>query len=59
MKLKEENQIQRLKTLLNINEELPYLNLILMDLLLSPEKSIQIQRDLGADFVVVYECTLM
>ncbi len=48
------------KTLLNINEEgaifKSYING--SNLLLSPEKSIQIQRDLGADLIVVFdECT--
>ncbi len=48
------------KTLLNINEEgaifKSYINGF--NLLLSPEKSIEIQRDLGADLIVVFdECT--
>ncbi len=48
------------KTLLNINEEgaifKSYVNGT--NLLLSPEKSIKIQRDLGADLIVVFdECT--
>ena len=48
------------KTLLNINEEgaifKSYVNG--SNLLLTPEKSIQIQRDLGADLIVVFdECT--
>ena len=48
------------KTLLNINEEgvifRSYVNG--SNLLLSPEKSIQIQRNLGADLIVVFdECT--
>ena len=48
------------KTLLNINEEgaifKSYING--NNLLLSPEKSIQIQRNLGADLIVVFdECT--
>ncbi len=48
------------KTLLNINEEGAVFKSYIdgSNLLLSPEKSIQIQRDLGADFVVVFdECT--
>ncbi len=48
------------KTLLNINEEgaifKSYING--SNLLLSPERSIKIQRDLGADLIVVFdECT--
>ena len=48
------------RTLLNINEEgaifKSYING--SNLLLSPEKSIQVQRDLGADLIVVFdECT--
>ena len=48
------------KTLININEEgaifKSYING--KNILLSPEKSIQIQRDLGADLIVVFdECT--
>ena len=48
------------KTMLNINEEGAIFKSYLdgSNLLLSPEKSIQIQRDLGADFIVVFdECT--
>jgi len=48
------------KTILNINEEGAIFKSYLdgSNLLLSPEKSIQIQRDLGADFIVVFdECT--
>ena len=48
------------KTLINVNEEgamfKSYING--SNILLSPEKSIQIQRDLGADLIVVFdECT--
>ena len=48
------------KTLLNINEEGAIFKSYIdgSNLLLSPEKSIQIQRDLGADLIVVFdECT--
>ena len=48
------------KTLLNITEEGAIFKSYIdgTNLLLSPEKSIQIQRDLGADFIVVFdECT--
>ena len=48
------------KTMLNINEEGAIFKSYIdgSNLLLSPEKSIQIQRDLGADFIVVFdECT--
>ena len=48
------------KTLININEEGAIFKSYIdgSNLLLSPEKSIQIQRDLGADFIVVFdECT--
>ena len=48
------------KTLLNINEEGAVFKSYIdgSNLLLSPEKSIQIQRDLGADLIVVFdECT--
>ncbi|MDC3131622.1 tRNA guanosine(34) transglycosylase Tgt [Pelagibacteraceae bacterium] len=52
--------LKQKKTMLNISEEgvifKSYLNG--SNFLLSPEKSIQIQRDLGADFIVVFdECT--
>ena len=48
------------KTLININEEGAIFKSYIdgSNLLLSPEKSIQIQRDLGADLIVVFdECT--
>ncbi len=48
------------KTLLNINEEGAIFKSYVdgANLILSPEKSIEIQRDLGADFIVVFdECT--
>ncbi len=48
------------KTLLNINEEGALFKSYIdgSNLLLSPEKSIKIQRDLGADLIVVFdECT--
>ena len=48
------------KTLLNITEEGAIFKSYIdgSNLLLSPEKSIQIQRDLGADLIVVFdECT--
>lgn len=48
------------KTLLSISEEGAIFKSYIdgANLLLSPEKSIQIQRDLGADFIVVFdECT--
>ncbi len=48
------------KTLININEEGAIFKSYIdgTNLLLSPEKSIQIQRDLGADMIVVFdECT--
>tara|TARA_B100000575_G_scaffold168737_1_gene135035 strand:- start:25972 stop:27171 length:1200 start_codon:yes stop_codon:yes gene_type:complete len=48
------------KTLININEEGAIFKSYIdgTNLLLSPEKSIQIQRDLGADLIVVFdECT--
>ena len=48
------------KTLININEEGAIFKSYIdgYNLLLSPEKSIQIQRDLGADLIVVFdECT--
>ncbi len=48
------------KTLLNINEEGAIFKSYIdgTNLLLSPERSIQIQRDLGADLIVVFdECT--
>tara|TARA_Y100000768_G_C23963065_1_gene676430 strand:- start:258 stop:1457 length:1200 start_codon:yes stop_codon:yes gene_type:complete len=48
------------KTLLNINEEGAIFKSYIdgSNLLLSPEKSIEIQRDLGADLIVVFdECT--
>ena len=48
------------KTLLNISEEGAIFKSYVdgTDLLLSPEKSIQIQRNLGADLIVVFdECT--
>ena len=48
------------KTLLNINEEGAIFKSYIdgSNLLLTPEKSIKIQRDLGADLVVVFdECT--
>jgi len=48
------------KTLLNINEEGAIFKSYIdgSNLLLSPEKSIKIQRDLGADLIVVFdECT--
>ncbi len=55
---KKNSKIKR--TLLNINEEGAIFKSYVdgTNLLLSPEKSIQIQRDLGADFIVVFdECT--
>ena len=48
------------KTLININEEGAIFKSYIdgSNLILSPEKSIQIQRDLGADLIVVFdECT--
>ncbi len=48
------------KTLININEEGALFKSYIdgSNILLSPEKSIQIQRDLGADLIVVFdECT--
>ncbi len=48
------------KTLLSINEEGAIFKSYIdgSNILLSPEKSIQIQRDLGADFIVAFdECT--
>lgn len=48
------------KTLLNINEEGAVFKSYIdgSNLLLSPEKSIQVQRDLGADLILVFdECT--
>ena len=48
------------KTLININEEGAIFKSYIdgTNLLLSPEKSIKIQRDLGADLIVVFdECT--
>ena len=48
------------KTLININEEGAIFKSYIdgSNLLLSPERSIQIQRDLGADLIVVFdECT--
>ncbi len=48
------------KTLLNINEEGAVFKSYIdgSNLILTPEKSIQIQRDLGADLIVVFdECT--
>ena len=48
------------KTLININEECAIFKSYIdgSNLILSPEKSIQIQRDLGADLIVVFdECT--
>ena len=48
------------KTLLNINEEGAIFKSYIdgKNLLLTPEKSIQIQRDLGADIILVFdECT--
>ncbi len=48
------------KTLININEEGAIFKSYIdgSNLLLTPERSIQVQRDLGADFIVVFdECT--
>ncbi len=48
------------KTLININEEGALFRSYIdgSNIILSPEKSIQIQRDLGADLIVVFdECT--
>ena len=53
-------QTKKNKTLININEEGAIFKSYIdgSNLLLSPEKSIQIQRDLGADLIVVFdECT--
>ncbi len=52
--------LKQKKTMLNITEEGAIFKSYVdgSNLLLSPEKSIQIQKDLGADFIVVFdECT--